>query len=839
MPPANQPLRHLRILDSTLEQSFTAYGGGGGEYNVPGRERKTHAAKLRGQLKAASDEVTSRGAIDESGRCLITYQLTEDADDVLDSLDRSLSRIRIRSAHKDESGWRVVVSLPIKKFKIVDNVLSRYETKNNDSDDPDSRPKGEPLVARIDAIAATIQEDLWTDARPLPSPGEEIWWEVWLEELQVESTAQPTTLETFTQAAALAGFTIPTNLRATRFPERVVLLVRGAIEFWQSSPLLLLPVAELRAGKSIAADFDDLQPRESAEFAHELAEVLSPPSADSAAVSLLDTGIRSGHPLLKPFVDERCVGTIDPAWSAADSGEQHGTAMAGIAAYNDLTPVMLGQSPPPAPIVLESMRLVGPSDEDRTDLFGEMTAEAVDRLQSIEPSRKRAICITSTTGDPREGALPSSWSASLDQIAAGVRINADQTIDRNLGQQLLFVAGGNLRNEIADPTMNYPMVERPDFGIEDPGQSWNAITVGAVTDKVDCGPGFDKHVPIARPGQLSPTSRTSNTWIDQKQQQWPLKPDLVFEGGNWAKDDSGRACDLEGLGLLTTCLDPTSGRLVTVTRDTSPATAAVSGMAARFWNEYPDLWPETIRAVMVHTAEWDHGSKNQVPATTKTEFQTRLRHFGYGRPDLDRARYSLKNKLNLIYEGELQPFRMDASDKKAKANQMHLHRLPWPTRSLNQLGSVDIEMRVTLSYFIEPSPGRRGWGDSFRYASHGLRFDVKSPTVTTERLIAQYNSEEKDLKTGDFAGLSDRWVIGSQGRTRGSLHSDWWTGTAAELAASGEIIVYPTTGWWRERKHLGQVESKARYSLVVPLSAPSVTADLYSELVNEVTVAAL
>ena len=170
---------------------------------------------------------------------------------------------------------------------------------------------------------------------------------------------------------------------------------------------------------------------------------------------------------------------------------------------------------------------------------------------------------------------------------------------------------------------------------------------------------------------------------------------------------------------------------------------------------------------------------------------------------------------------------------------MHLHRLPWPTRALNELGSVDVEMRVTLSYFIEPSPGRRGWGDSFRYASHGLRFDVKSPTDTTEDFIAQYNSEKKDTKSGNFAGLSDRWVIGIQGRTRGSLHSDWWKGTAVDLASCGEIIVYPTTGWWRERKHLEQVENKARYSLVVSLAAPTVTADLYSELVSEVTVATL
>ena len=130
-----------------------------------------HAANLRAQLKAARNEVTSRGTIDDSGQCLITYQLTEDADEVLDSLERSRSKIRIRSAHKDESGWRAVVSLPIKKFKIVDNVLSRYETKNVKPDDPESRPKGEPLVARIDAITATIQEDLWTDARTASSAG--------------------------------------------------------------------------------------------------------------------------------------------------------------------------------------------------------------------------------------------------------------------------------------------------------------------------------------------------------------------------------------------------------------------------------------------------------------------------------------------------------------------------------------------------------------------------------------------------------------------------------------------------------------------------------------------
>jgi hypothetical protein len=41
---------------------------------------------------------------------------------------------------------------------------------------------------------------------------------------------------------------------------------------------------------------------------------------------------------------------------------------------------------------------------------------------------------------------------------------------------------------------------------------------------------------------------------------------------------------------------------------------------------------------------------------------------------------------------------------------MHLHQLPWPTEVLEDLGPTQVSMRVTLSYFIEPSPNNIGWG---------------------------------------------------------------------------------------------------------------------------------
>ena len=60
---------------------------------------------------------------------------------------------------------------------------------------------------------------------------------------------------------------------------------------------------------------------------------------------------------------------------------------------------------------------------------------------------------------------------------------------------------------------------------------------------------------------------------------------------------------------------------------------------------------------------------------------------------------------------------------------MGLHALPWPVQQLEALGEAIVEMRVTLSYFIEPKPGRRGGFARIqhRYQSCGLRFEVKRP----------------------------------------------------------------------------------------------------------------
>jgi hypothetical protein len=169
---------------------------------------------------------------------------------------------------------------------------------------------------------------------------------------------------------------------------------------------------------------------------------------------------------------------------------------------------------------------------------------------------------------------------------------------------------------------------------------------------------------------------------------------------------------------------------------------------------------------------------------------------------------------------------------------MHLHQLPWPQEVLESLGETEVRMRITLSYFIEPSPGRRGWKRKHRYQSHGLRFDVKRPTETIQEF-------QKRISKADWAdddqveqGTDEReWELGDHFRRKGSLHSDTWIGTAADLASSGVLAVFPVTGWWKERKHLNCWEKKARYSLIVSIETHSSEVDLYTPIAAQIGVA--
>jgi hypothetical protein len=166
-----------------------------------------------------------------------------------------------------------------------------------------------------------------------------------------------------------------------------------------------------------------------------------------------------------------------------------------------------------------------------------------------------------------------------------------------------------------------------------------------------------------------------------------------------------------------------------------------------------------------------------------------------------------------------------------------LHRLPWPTETLRELAEATVQLRVTLSYFVEPNASRRGWRRRYAYPSHGLRFELNAPLERLADFISRINREAQDEEAGVRpASGSDRWLVGNNQRNLGSLHQDIWEGTGAELADCDLIGVHPVGGWRKNNKRADRADRPLRYSLIVSLRTAEEEVDLYTPIAVQLAV---
>ena len=811
--------RHIFPSDTSKTEEYQYAGPrGSSEFSLPPRDdRVRHAAKLVNQIQAAEQEAETKhtetpGWEKPKGVCL-DFQSDPGFKLQLVSLESRRSGIELRNSRIDPNGvMHATVFVPEGKIGLFVRKFERYATEN---DSRSGKPKNKVLVESIASVKLASLRSFWTDAGDFPDTQEPVWWEVWLR----KATNPHDTAYVFRQRAEAVE--VQVSPRTLRFPERVVVLVRATVSQLLAIENLFDILAEIRTSKLVPSDFLQLGPRDQAEFIEDALSRIQAPLEDAPSVCHLDTGVNRGHPLIQLALAPQHLLAVDPNWSAADTNG-HGTEMAGLALYGCLTSLLNGAAPAILRHRLESVKILNQGTANDPDLYGELSSQAVSRIEIAARQRsRRAFCLT-VTADGRDEGFPSSWSAALDQICAGVGTDVSQ-------QRLFVVSAGNLGLGVRH---EYPMRNEIE-GVEDPAQSWNCLTVGAYTERATIrDPSYSNWNVIAPAGRLSPASRTSRVWNDKS---WPLKPDIVMEGGNNAIDPSTNRADfVDDLSLLTTRVDPT-GAVLTTTGDTSAATALAARYAALIWVQYPELWPETVRAILVHSARWTDAMLAEFPGNSVANRESRLRCYGYGVPDLSRALASLANAATLVIQDSLQPFHR-AEDNRIKTKDMHLHRLPWPAQVLQELGEFEVRMRVTLSYFIEPSPGRRGWTRKHRYQSHGLRFEVKRPHETDEVFHKRINRAARAEEEQDASfGSDDRnWAVGSRLRVKGSVHSDTWTGTAAELADCGRIAVFPVTGWWKERAHLNRWNRQARYSLIVTVETDSTDVDVYTPIATQV-----
>ena len=93
---------------------------------------------------------------------------------------------------------------------------------------------------------------------------------------------------------------------------------------------------------------------------------------------------------------------------------------------------------------------------------------------------------------------------------------------------------------------------------------------------------------------------------------------------------------------------------------------------------------------------------------------------------------------------------------------------------------------------------------------------------------------EEEGRVGAAAG-GDNWVFGTV-RDKGSIHSDIWRGSAAELAERDAIGVFPVSGWWKEKPALQWWDRSARYALIVSVRAPGANIDIYTAIANKLEI---
>ena len=826
--PGDRHQKHLLLNTPAEKEHYTSpRGGSSRDFQLFQRNRETHAQNLREQLEGAQranqafTERRTQLAVRGDFGIYLEFESEPNVPLRFESLEDLRSGIELQNVKESGGITYATVYVPEGKLPSFFRKIERYRTENYAQTD---EPKNQKLLANIARIRLATLKAFWTDLDDFENIplGEERWWEVWLRAGN-EPEERETILQTFREVGRAEEIQIP----ATRidFPERTVVLARASKNQLSNSVILLNCLAEIRSLRDTAETFMRMPIQEQREWVDELRARTTPASRESPSVCLLDQGVNNGHPLLDRSLQNSDMHTYIPAWGVNDTHpEGHGTGMAGLALYGDLFAVLGHNQPVALSHCLESVKMIESGHPHPPELYGDVTRECISRAEIEAPFRERAICLTVSSADGRFRGLPTSWSSAVDQIVSGAA-------EENEPKRLLLIAAGN--TEFAH-FPDYP--NRNDLeGIHDPGQAWNAITVGASTDKDQIDPTTRPGwLPLAGRGSMCPASTTSLVWDDN----WPIKPEVVLEGGNAAREVATGVVDyVDSLQLLTTHKDHRT-RLFSLTGDTSAATAQAARMCAILKASYHEFWPETIRGLLVHSATWTPAMVQGVDLgrTVQGEKKNVLRRYGYGVPDLESALWSAENALTLIAQDNLKPFREHGND--IATDEVNLHALPWPIEALQELAAQQVELRVTLSYFVGPNPTHRKYSSRFDYASHGLRFDLKGATESLNDFRRRINRVAR-LEVNDFAGASSpiNWVLGPNLRNRGSIHSDIWRGSAADLAEMRSVAVFPVTGWWKTRKHLGKWNETVRYSLIITIRTEAQDVDLYTPVLNQIRAA--
>ncbi len=674
---AENLLRHFFLDQTGTALDYISKLRGREKRNYPVRERFEHGRRLQQRLKDAwrraklLHEQQTAVSLPVKDGVYLDFESKPDFELVTKSLEGRRSGIRllnIRTEYENDLPIRkATVFIPAGKENYFLRKIEAYlteETKNK-------KPKNQDLVTSMQDIKLAVLESFWQGKKDW-IPGEMAQWcEIWL-------SSDSKRIEEQFRKLAETELQIILQPESIKFPERRVILGKANRKQLQELIVASPHIAEFSRASETADFFVEMENKEQTEWAQELLERTQVDDNSNVCICILDTGVNNGHLLLRRILNDQDCQSYDSVWGIHDH-DSHGTRMAGLAGYGDLQTALESNSAITIPHKLESIKILPPKGENDPKLYGAIVAQSVSNINIDHPERKRILCMAVTSPKyTTEDGNPSSWSAAIDELASGYLEEQ---------KKLIFISAGNIQE--MDDWNNYPVSNKTRI-VQNPGQSWNAVTVGAYTEKTNIDlkkySGFQI---VAPAGGLSPFSSTSYFW-DRK---WPIKPDIVLEGGNLLRDDFG-CCSCSELSLLTLHHKPVERQF-----STSAATAQAVWMAAQIQATYPTAWPETVRALLIHSADWTPEMKHQfLQDESKGSYRELLRTCGFGVPNLEKALWCIQNSVNLIIQSELQPYDRKP-DGSYKTKDMHIHELPWPKDLLLSLGEIPVVLKSNFIIF--------------------------------------------------------------------------------------------------------------------------------------------
>jgi hypothetical protein len=793
---AAESFDHILLSGIGRSVDFTPVGKPGEQPPFPFLpNRRTHADKLSTEIKkveeVGADKVRAQARVlpkKERGLLVRFNSRTEYGID-LSFFRKSSHRLELLSSGGEGKRHVVRAFAPLKSFDVLERAAEKFGASSvND----ERQPRFSNFFEQVERVSPAAVSKLWnppTDAK-LPKEGKHLW-EVWV---------RPRVVRWVRKVAK--NYNIEIDEHETEFPTATVIRMRGKYDDLSNLLIATAAVIEIRPASKVVPPPMDLTPLERVALVRAIKDRLQLAPDGCALTTILDTGVRYQHALLQGSLPPTRAHTILPAWPPEDV-LGHGTQMAGAALFGDLNKWLSKPGPIPLESGLESVAMIGAG---WSGLSGP-TYLLDQALRKVERnSAPRVYSISFRIPTERVDGAPTELSSHIDQLAFSRR-----------GQKRLFcVAAGNIDQ---DPLLVGDYIGSNDrLGIETPGQSPNALTVGAYTALTSTN-GMVAH---AQPGDLCPTARTAIPWTIHLAH----KPDIVMEGGNRAIDDDGVSTKAAAeLSVLTTCHE-IPNRPFAAGSETSIATAAAAGLASRLMTAYPTLWPETIRGLVVHSAKWTPAMLARKSGRAKTATLQLIQRFGWGVPNEERARRSASNALTLIVQDEMTPFKRSKNGG-LQYSAMKFYRLPWPREALEAISAEQVSMRVTLSYFAEPHPLALSHKNLRDYFSHGLTFDVNEPDDGDDEAIARINAKHR--AAGHKAGKKRRatnWTLGTELRARGTLRQDEWHGHASDLARKNGLSVFPEYGWWSSFKTSIAPEAKVRFALIVSIESSDIELDL-------------